>query len=426
MNRKIRYSILAAGAAAFVVLAPIIILYVRGISFNFKTRQFTATGILALRSEPKEAKVFLDNKLTREDVSDIKFLLPGEYEVALKKPGYYDWSKRLKIEAGQVTWGNPINGKIYLLRDTAVLSDVATGVMDFYFKNGLLTYLSQDALVLASGSRFSEKRTFVLPEKAEKIAEVKDNRFLLERGGQAALLFNSDTGIFTPLYGIFATGTEWSLLDNGDLLALNGGILYKVNAQNSQKVKLFENIKTFSVLDSSLYLIEKKPDGIFLTISQEPFNQSQQILNGLPEFAQGSLLVTRDKRVFLVAEKKIYLAAETMKKIAENVSSFVFDSDNSTLLVFYSGEFGYYQDGSGLSLVSRSSETLNSLGLSKNIGYGFYANSRGLNGIELDLRDRQNQYLLYPSQTIQKFTLDRTGENIVLLDSGNLKTLNIR
>ena len=72
------------GFVVFLILAPTIVLYVRGITYDFSKKAFVTTGILAMRLEPKDANIYLNNKLKRES-SDIKFILPGEYDVTVKR-----------------------------------------------------------------------------------------------------------------------------------------------------------------------------------------------------------------------------------------------------------------------------------------------------------------------------------------------------
>ena len=113
MTNKSRYLIILLGTLVFAVLAPLIVLYVRGITFNFQTRSFEATGIIAISSEPKTADIFLNGKLAKHGSGDIKFLSPGEYQLELKNDGYYSWNKRFKVMPGEVTLASAFNS-VYL------------------------------------------------------------------------------------------------------------------------------------------------------------------------------------------------------------------------------------------------------------------------------------------------------------------------
>src|SRR5574340_748921 len=114
MTQSSRYILILAGFILFLVAAPVIIMYVRGFTYDFKNNKFVSTGILAVRSDPKSANVYLDGKLKRKNSADLKFLAPREYDLELQKDGYLTWSKRLQVRPGQVTWAGPVGSKIFL------------------------------------------------------------------------------------------------------------------------------------------------------------------------------------------------------------------------------------------------------------------------------------------------------------------------
>lgn len=60
------------------------------------------TGILAAKSLPDGAQVFVDEKLKTATDNTIN-LPPGEYDVKIFKEGYLPWEKRIKIEAEAVS-----------------------------------------------------------------------------------------------------------------------------------------------------------------------------------------------------------------------------------------------------------------------------------------------------------------------------------
>jgi len=78
------------------------IFYARGYRVDSKTFRILPKGILVVKTDPTGAQIFLDGKLS--GASDSNFsLLPGTYDVAIKKDGFIPWSKRLTIEKETVT-----------------------------------------------------------------------------------------------------------------------------------------------------------------------------------------------------------------------------------------------------------------------------------------------------------------------------------
>lgn len=74
-----------------------IIAYARGYRLDLRTKSLTPTGILAVTSSPKAAKVYLNGVL--KGVTDINLTLPpGDYTIEMKKEGYTDWKKSVKLK----------------------------------------------------------------------------------------------------------------------------------------------------------------------------------------------------------------------------------------------------------------------------------------------------------------------------------------
>lgn len=74
-----------------------IIALARGYRIDFQKKSFTSTGIIALSSSPKAAKVFVNNEL--KGVTDINLTLPpGQYQIEIKKDGYTSWKKNVSLK----------------------------------------------------------------------------------------------------------------------------------------------------------------------------------------------------------------------------------------------------------------------------------------------------------------------------------------
>jgi hypothetical protein len=81
----------------FLVIVFLIVTYSRGYRVNLQKKTVTSTGILAISSFPKAAKVYLNGKL--KGVTDLNLNLePGEYLVEVKKEGYTSWQKKIKLK----------------------------------------------------------------------------------------------------------------------------------------------------------------------------------------------------------------------------------------------------------------------------------------------------------------------------------------
>ncbi len=81
----------------FVLALLFIIAYARGYRLDLEKKLLTPTGILAISSYPRAAKVYLDGEL--KGVTDLNITLPpGEYRIMVKKDGYANWEKKLILK----------------------------------------------------------------------------------------------------------------------------------------------------------------------------------------------------------------------------------------------------------------------------------------------------------------------------------------
>ncbi len=421
------------GFLFFLIFTPLIVLYVRGVVYDFKTGNFVKTGILAIRAQPSDARVFLNGRLKKNSVDDIKFLIPGEYDVSLQKQGYGVWHKRLAVSAGQVTWASPPYGSISLLFSDPPAKTLAEAVVDFYSNNDSLVYLSATTVVVSSIGNPGQGASYSLPEAVNKIVGNSGSLYLLtgdvvKNQPPVILVFNSDNDQFTDLTGVFVDAPRLELDGNGGLLALSSGSLYRVDLVSKTKTLILSQVLAFSLQSGTLYFISEKNNGSALYYAgHPPFSQYQTLLGSLPVFKFAQLKVTAQKQVFLLADGTLYLLSSNMQKLADNVSFWNFDQQALAASILHSGELDYYDSlGQSLNLVTRSGEVLSNPVIKAQIGYAFFLKNNQIYAIELDGRDNQNQYVLYQGQSASKFVVDDAAKNIFVLDNGILKSLAFR
>ena len=81
----------------FVIVFIGVIAFARGYRIDFRKKSLTSTGIIAISSYPKAAKVYVNGEL--KGVTDINLSLAyGKYEVEVKKEGYTTWSKKISLK----------------------------------------------------------------------------------------------------------------------------------------------------------------------------------------------------------------------------------------------------------------------------------------------------------------------------------------
>lgn len=70
-----------------------------------KSGTIKGTGLLSANSFPSAAEVYVNGRLTTATENTLN-LDPGEYQIDIKKDGYYTWSKKIRITAELVTETN--------------------------------------------------------------------------------------------------------------------------------------------------------------------------------------------------------------------------------------------------------------------------------------------------------------------------------
>lgn len=83
----------------------LVIAFGRGYRFDINKKGVKTTGILVATSQPNGAQVFIDGQFSGATNSNIN-LEPGWYEVEIRKEGYQNWSKKLRIQGEVITQTN--------------------------------------------------------------------------------------------------------------------------------------------------------------------------------------------------------------------------------------------------------------------------------------------------------------------------------
>jgi len=123
MTHRIRRLLLCSAILFFIVATPSILFYAWGYSFDWQNKKPVLTGAFYIKSNTKEAKVYLNDELKKEETpAFIKRLLPKEYQVKITKQGFHPWQKKLRVESKLVTEARnilliPLNPEIEIVNE---------------------------------------------------------------------------------------------------------------------------------------------------------------------------------------------------------------------------------------------------------------------------------------------------------------------
>ena len=113
--------------------------------------------------------------------------------------------------------------------------------------------------------------------------------------------------------------------------------------------------------------------------------------------------------------------------LAENVKNLKLNQNKDSLAITTGSEFlAVYSGNNRTELISRSLYPTTDGVVLPDLGYGFLVKDNQVIAKELDVRDRQNEFLLYSGQGPTNFFVSEDAKKLVVLDNLKLKVLSIR
>jgi len=103
-EQRIRAFLFYLSVIIFLIGLPFILSFALGYKFDRRSFKFTKTGLIALKTQPPGASVYLDEKLLNiKTPATISELLPGKYQLRLELEKHYLWSNEVNVDADSVT-----------------------------------------------------------------------------------------------------------------------------------------------------------------------------------------------------------------------------------------------------------------------------------------------------------------------------------
>lgn len=159
--------------AVFCAVLLSIVAYARGYRFSITDKKVVPTGIIVASSYPDGAQFFVDGKFKGATNSNIS-LIPGTYNIEIKKAGYSTWSDQITVK-GEVV----VKVDAFLTPQNPSLSPLTTlGVAKAKF------FPFNDRVIILSEGIKPEPNTVILDE--EQIAGV----YTLDVGKKPLSIFN--------------------------------------------------------------------------------------------------------------------------------------------------------------------------------------------------------------------------------------------
>ncbi|MEI6326965.1 MAG: PEGA domain-containing protein [Candidatus Roizmanbacteria bacterium] len=117
-------------AIVFVALLVGIVGYARGYRLDVSNTVITSTGLVAVTSTPRSAKVYVNSEL--KGITDLSLnLSPGTYTFTVVKEGYFPWQKTIKLK-GEIVQSldailYPVNSSLNPLTNIGIVKAIPIG-----------------------------------------------------------------------------------------------------------------------------------------------------------------------------------------------------------------------------------------------------------------------------------------------------------
>ncbi|OGZ36685.1 MAG: hypothetical protein A3A94_00805 [Candidatus Portnoybacteria bacterium RIFCSPLOWO2_01_FULL_43_11] len=103
MTKTARRFLLTSLIIVFLLIAPAVLFYAWGYSFDWQNKKPVLTGGIYLESIPKKAEIYVNDELKARTPKLVKRLLPREYQIKLVKKDHHPWQKKMRVESKLVT-----------------------------------------------------------------------------------------------------------------------------------------------------------------------------------------------------------------------------------------------------------------------------------------------------------------------------------
>ncbi len=411
MTIRNRILLISVSLTVFIIISPVLVLFARGYKFDFETKKIVKTGSLIVKSEPTKATVFLDDKAMSDTTpSTLRFLVPKDYNVSVKKDGYKAWTKRLSIKSEIVTWANLEREFITLFLESPreIKSTQVTTSFRSPNSNSLIAIKDDAPNLIDDEGKVKALENAALWQTIQnsKIELGSENIYHL-------LAFNKNL----ELTAVELTAIKKIESNNDFLVTLAGPSVSVYNT--SKQIVYSAPASNFTLDGNTLWLIQNSQ----ISRVNLDNNDTSVIVSDLT--APSINVIRGDGNIFLQMGSTLYILNDKLEQIYNNVT-YTFWSRNGNQLVYGNAhEIFVFDSGTQRStLVLRSSTEIQQPVVNLETGYVFFTNEGKVKAIEIDGRDHRNIYNL--ADAGNGFIVSGDGKLLTVFNNEKVTTLEIR
>lgn len=430
--RRIVYSLFIA---AFIITAPLIIIYTQGYRYNLKHQRLDPTGTLVLSSIPKGATITLNSQAVKFlTPKTLQAVLPGTYTIRLNKDGYKTWEKRMEVKAGEAVFVSDIR----LWRET-MPERLSQSIYQIFSPNLdttaiLLTAWSTNKEQLLLFDKLSGKPLSVIAERpmrnpsSQIIWSAQSSRALVTGPDETAIvelnqnpLWQSLSGFVPKTIGNFRWDPEYDDL----LYGSDGTSVYRLDLSSKKITPPLSSANSKQILtdywieNNTLYELIQRPDDYSILRSTPLLatNPGREMI--LPTNSPYKLLDQRNDLIALIDSAKTMslwrLSGESLLSIfsEHNVKQAVFLKTTGDLLYSSPFELWTYNPKTGAqTLLTRIATEVEHAAWFPDGSHIIFASNHAVFFLERDERDVRNQWIMMPFQDLVGYSISQDGKEL--------------
>ncbi|MDO8495339.1 MAG: PEGA domain-containing protein [bacterium] len=442
MTKRTRRKLFYLSLIIFVFMSIGVLSFASGITYDFENNQLVQTGSIAIKTNV-EAQVLIDE----EKVGDTALLshnfsrrnmLPGEYNVQIKKEGFQSWQKQVEVTEGLVSDFS----KIVLVREIPEEEVLDKGIQMIFPSpdDRRLAFVQKEQLVIFD--LFSRNVIYTTPLSGLSAAKLKlvwesRGEKILVHDGLSALLIDpvAEKGsllTFLPRYFL----NEQTVLEGqkiyGTRIQKGKNILESFDVATSETDLVIEDLYAFDFVDTSLFFVSNFDQRLYRLRLETNSLEQFPVIDRLPVAGSIRQLEERDRVVYTLIGDRLYKIDQADSLlIGDKVVKFSFSPDNG-LLGWITGHEAWtlatkdnlYQPQRRVGereMLTRFSGTLEDLTWHQNGAHLILKFNTGASLLaEIDLRGGSNQYNLLQGSLGNRWQYNQTLNKIVQWKNGNL------
>lgn len=430
MDIRVRRVLFVIFSLIFLIIAPALIFYAFGFRYNFNKRQVVKTGAMFIKSYPKDASIYLDDKLLKKNTpTQLTHLLPNNYEVKIVKEGYWPWEKNLTVQSQATTFIEDVA----LFKKDLEWQSLATGSFA-----ALLLSPEQDQLALLKNeTELKQLALYNLNDNKEKIlyqnktaknlsliAWCNSNKKFIAQQDNDFLIINPESEQVSSLYSLTKRRFNQVKCDY-----YNDNLIYGLSDQKLYQINLTEKTTHLLFNEPTLAFVPWKTKLLYVTtlaskdVLKSYFNKETQEILTLPIARHYQFIPSQKENLALLNtdEATAYLlepfAEQPVKGLLQNVTGLKWYNDEQLLYWNKFELFAYYPKSQEKILLERSTTPILNAFWHPGLVYVFSQTAELLKIYELDSRDQRNIYdfLSLDPLTQNNLFINKKGDVLYLI-----------